>query len=196
MDFAFTIKPDPLGWNIWQVALSPDETDTAEALGMKRHRTSELRGERPAYGCSPEAAPAIHRMGTCCEFAAAKALGLPMPTHLDTHGQPDLPPDIQIRGTSMAKGRVLRAFERDKGEQRYVLVQRLTRAVYQLRGWCPAHFAKQKKYWGQAFDRPDSGDCWRVPEAILWSMATFDWPGRIHIPSKFPTGLTADDIQW
>lgn len=192
-ELPFTILKD--GYRqVFRVLLDPDDQDGAAAVGRKRHRTSETRGEHPAYGCKAKDAEAIHIIGSCCEWAAAKALGLTSPTHVDTHGEPDLPPDIQVRGTTWPKDRVVRIFKRDKPEQRYLLVHRVSGAVYHLTGWCPADFGQQKQFWGPAFKRPGSVDAWLVPEAELWSMATFDWAGRAALPVQ--PELLVTDFRW
>ena len=157
------------------IALGYDELCRAVALGKERNRRSVGRGSRPNHGAQMADAEAIHITGAFGEFAAAKCLGHPEPSTVDTFKAPDLDGGIQVRTRNTtnawknAKTDHLIVRSDDPDDQRFVLVTVMV-PYFNVRGWIWGRDCKRDEFLYGFGDRPKA---WFVPPAGLEPMSAF-----------------------
>jgi hypothetical protein len=148
-----------------EVTLTPAELACATTVAALRHYSAVSRGSRDGHGLGRQEGAECHFHGCCAEVAAARALGVYWPASVNSYGEPDLPPDWQVRGRSRHDYDLL-VRPGDSDDHRFVLV---TGAAPSLRvvGWCYGREAKRSEFKRAYGGRPEA---FFVPASSLRSI--------------------------
>ena len=128
-------------------SLTARELEYCYDLASRRQTENLAMGRRDAYGFSGGNGLALHQHGVMCEFSASKALRIPFrETRL---GEPDLDPDIQVRGrTRHHYDLIVHHPKEDDPNQRFVLVTHDARHPnFCLRGWLYGRECQYRRFW-------------------------------------------------
>jgi hypothetical protein len=108
------------------VTLCQADIDLGERYGRLRDSESRRKGHRDRHGASFSEEQSVHGhiIGVSAEIAAARLIGVPdtwRPTVNAQRGQPDIPPNWQVRATERTTGRLI-VRPSENPEQRFILV--------------------------------------------------------------------------
>jgi hypothetical protein len=148
-----------------EITLSPAELACASTVAALRHYSSTIRGGRDAHGLKRQVDASCHYDGACAELAAARALGVYWPASVNSYGEPDLPPDWQVRGRSRHDYDLL-VRPGDSDDHRFVLVTG-TAPSLRVVGWCYGKEAKRGEFKRAYGGRPEA---FFVPASSLRSI--------------------------
>jgi hypothetical protein len=142
------------------VKLSVDDVIRGAAVGFLREVESIKKGLVNKHGYKGKDEWETHIMGALAELAVANYLGVPWNEGINTFSAPDIDPDIQVRCSKREYQHRLTVRPKDKDNERFVLVNRMTNYNYELLGWILGKDAKHPDY---SEDPGDRGSAFFVP---------------------------------
>ena len=146
-----------------EITLTNFEWIRAAYVGVQRQMHSIIRGNADAHGWRNRDGYADHIEGACGELAAAKALGTYWPGHVNVyHGEPDLPPNVEVRMRSRHDYELI-VRPSDPTDRVYLLVTGRA-PTFRVHGWYDGAAARRDEWSRTHGGRPAA---WFVPQSAL-----------------------------
>jgi hypothetical protein len=165
-----------------RVGLSGIEMRYVAYVGVLRQQAAVEKGRPEPYGAPPRDPTENHALGAAAEYVVSRTLGRHWYAVLErVTGAPDVFPNIHVRSTTYANGRlILHDTARDPEDGTFVLVTG-TPPTLTMVGWIHGANGKQTRWWGDPARK--GRPAFFVPQAALRPMSEL-LPGAAFVPGN------------